>query len=133
MDKVSVYVETEVNPTEEENKVKSALNNVLGNSKICLLADQRGKTLTAHAEGQEALIKFRKLLRNDRIRDAARKVLFKSIRGNRVSFCLNKQVAFAGHISFCEETSESALGPIKFIIETEQPQQLVEWIAEKTS
>jgi predicted RNA binding protein with dsRBD fold (UPF0201 family) len=79
------------------------------------------------------LIKFRKLLRNDRIRDAARKILLKSIRGNRISFCLNKQVAFVGHISFCEETAESALGPIKFIIETEQPQQLVEWLTEKTS
>jgi predicted RNA binding protein with dsRBD fold (UPF0201 family) len=133
MDRVSVYIEAEINPTEEENKVKSALDNVIGNSKMNLVTAQRGKTLTAHAEEQVALIKFRKLLRNDRIRDAARKILFKSIRGNRISFCLNKQVAFVGHISFCEETAESALGPIKFIIETEQPQQLVEWLTEKTS
>jgi predicted RNA binding protein with dsRBD fold (UPF0201 family) len=49
-----------------------------------------------------------------------------------VSFCLNKQVAFAGHVSFSEETAESPLGPIKINIEAESPQQLVDWLAEKT-
>jgi len=47
-------------------------------------------------------------------------------------FFLNKQVAFAGHISFSEETAESPLGPIRFIIETDDPPHLVEWLAEKT-
>jgi predicted RNA binding protein with dsRBD fold (UPF0201 family) len=72
------------------------------------------------------------MFHNDRIRDAARRLLFKSIRGNMVSFCLNKQVAFAGHVSFSEETGESPLGPIKINIEAEHPQQLVDWLAEKT-
>ena len=72
------------------------------------------------------------MLRNDRIRDAARRFLFKSIRGNMISFFLNKQVAFAGHISFSEETAESPLGPIRVNIETDDTEQLVEWLAEKT-
>ena len=49
-----------------------------------------------------------------------------------IRFWLNKQVAFAGHISFCEETAESPLGPLKVTIETDNPQQLIEWLAEKT-
>ena len=132
MEKIIIYVEAEINPTEDEAKVKIAINNVLGNPAISIEPAQKSKKLVAKAEGNDSLIKLRTLLRNDRIRDAARKVLFRSIRGNRIFFCLNKQVAFAGHVSFCEENAESPLGPITFAIEAEQPQRLVEWLAEKT-
>jgi predicted RNA binding protein with dsRBD fold (UPF0201 family) len=131
MEQITIHVEIEINPTEDESKVKATLNNVLGNYTINFKTSETGTLILAQAEGQDALIKFRNLLRNDRIRDAARKVFFKSTRGNTITFCLNKQVAFAGHISFCEETAESPLGPIKFIIETEQPIQLIDWLAEK--
>jgi len=132
MVEVTVFVETEVNPTEDEDKVQTAVNNVLGNASITVKASQIGSTLTAEAKGLDSLVKLRNMLRNDRIRDASRRILFKSIRGNKISFFLNKQVAFAGHISFSEETAESPLGPIRFIIETDDPEQLVEWMAEKT-
>lgn len=132
MVEVTAFVETEVNPTEDENKVQTAVNNVLGNALITLKASQTGSTLTAEAKGLDSLIKLRNILRNDRVRDAARRILFKSIRGNEIRFFLNKQVAFAGHISFSEETAESPLGPIRFVIETNDPVQLVEWLAEKT-
>ena len=132
MVEVTVFVETEVNPTEDEDKVQAAVNNVLGNASITVKTSQIGSTLTAEAKGLDSLVKLRNMLRSDRIRDASRRILFKSIRGNKISFFLNKQVAFAGHISFSEETAESPLGPIRFIIETDDPEQLVEWIAEKT-
>jgi predicted RNA binding protein with dsRBD fold (UPF0201 family) len=132
MVEVTVFVETEVNPTEDKDKVQTAVNNILGNSSITLKASLIGSILTAEAKGLDSLVKLRNMLRNDRIRDAARRILFKSIRGNKISFFLNKQVAFAGHISFSEETAESPLGPIRFIIETDDPLQLVEWLAEKT-
>ena len=131
MEQVSVYVETEINPTEDEEKVRSAVGNFFSTSEMSFAPAQNGKTLTAKAQGQGSLTKFRDILRNDRIRDAARKMLFKSTRGNRIVFYLNKQVVFAGHVSFCEATGESPLGPIKVIIETEQPQQVIEWLAEK--
>jgi predicted RNA binding protein with dsRBD fold (UPF0201 family) len=131
MEQVSVYVETEINPTEDEEKVRCTVDNFFSTSEISFEPAQKGKTLIARAKGQGSLTKFRNLLRNDCIRDAARKMLFKSTSGNRIVFYLNKQVAFAGHISFCEATGESPLGPIKVIIETEQPQQLIEWLAEK--
>jgi hypothetical protein len=49
-----------------------------------------------------------------------------------ISFYLNKQVAFSGHVSFSEETAESPLGPIKVNVETDNPEQLIDWLAEKT-
>ncbi len=132
MVEVTVFVETEIYPTESEESVKAAVNNVLGNAIITVKSSVKGSQLTAVAKGQDSLIKLRNMMRNDRVRDASRRFLFKSIRGNMISFCLNKQVAFAGHVSFSEETAESPLGPIKFNIETENPQQVIDWLAEKT-
>lgn len=132
MAEVTVFVEAEINPTENEDNVKAAINNVLGNATITIKPSIKGCTLTAVAKGQDSLIKLRNLMRNDRIRDAARKLLFKSIRGNMISFCLNKQVAYAGHVSFSEETAESPLGPIRFNIESDNTEQLIDWLAEKT-
>ncbi len=132
MVEVTIFVEADVNPTEDEEKVRTAINNVLGNASITTKPAQTGCTLFAQAKGQDSLVKLRNLLRNDRIRDAARRLLFKSIHGKSIRFYLNKQVTFAGHVSFSEETAESPLGPIRFTIETDNASQLVEWLAEKT-
>ena len=133
MVEVKVFVEVDINPTESEDNVKVAVNNFLGDASITIKPSIKGSTLTAIAKGQDSLIKLRNLLHNDRIRDASRRLLFKSIRGNMITFCLNKQVAFAGHVSFSEETSESPLGPIRINIETDNPEQLIDWLAEKSS
>jgi predicted RNA binding protein with dsRBD fold (UPF0201 family) len=132
MVEVKISVEAEINPTEDEEKVRTAIDNVLGNPEFTVKPAVRGSTLTAQAKGQEALFKLRNIMRNDRVRDASRRILYKSTHGNTISFYLNKQVAFACHVSFSEETAESPLGPLKFTIETDNPQQLVEWLAEKT-
>jgi predicted RNA binding protein with dsRBD fold (UPF0201 family) len=131
-EEIVVHVEVEVNPTEDEEKVKTAINNIVGNSTFTSSPAFKGSILKAEAQGQEALVKLRSMLHNDRIRDAARKLLYRAIRDNKISFYLNKQVAYAGHVSFSEETKESPLGPIKVTIETCTPTQVVEWLAEKT-
>jgi uncharacterized protein len=133
MVEVAVHVEVEVNPTEDEAKVKSAINQFLGNTTFSSNKTFKGITLTADAKGLGSLLKFRTILRSDKIRDAARKLLFHAMNANRISFCLNKQVAFAGHVSFCEETAESPLGSIRVIIESDDPLQVIEWLAEKSS
>ena len=132
MGEVTVHVEAEINPTESEEKVNAAVTNILGDASIRIKPDGKIRILTAEAKGQESLVKLRNIMRGDRVRDASRKALFRSIRGNTIRFCLNKQVAFAGHISFCEETSESPLGPLRITITTDNPQQLIQWLAEKT-
>jgi predicted RNA binding protein with dsRBD fold (UPF0201 family) len=133
MEEIAIRMETEINPTEDEEKVKKAVANLFGNIPTQTKPSYKGSILTAEAKGQEALAKLRNLLRMDRVRDATRKVLFDGLRGKTISFCLNKQVAFAGHVSFSEEVAESPLGPIKVIIECENPRQLIDWLAPRTS
>jgi hypothetical protein len=132
MDEISVYVEAEINPTESEDKVKRAIENVFGNVETKVQPIYKGAILTAQSKGIETLTKLQNLLRRERIRDAARKALFEGLNGKTISFCLNKQVAYAGHISFSKETAESPLGPIKIKIKCENPRQLIDWLVSKT-
>jgi predicted RNA binding protein with dsRBD fold (UPF0201 family) len=132
MDKVNVHVEVEINPTESEEKVKRTVENIFGSIPAQIKPLHKGKLLIAEAEGLEALTKLYNLLRRERIRDAARRALFEGLSGKNISFFLNKQVAYAGHVSFSEEVAESSLGPIKVAIDSENPRELIDWLAPKT-
>ncbi len=132
MDEIKVHVEVEINPTESEEKVKIAVENIFGNIPMQIKHLHKGKLLVTEAEGMEALTKLYNLLRRERIRDAARRTLFEGLNGKTISFCLNKQVAYAGHVSFSKEVAESPLGPIKVTIECENPRELIDWLAPKT-
>ena len=133
MDEVTVYIEAEINPTESEEKVKRAVENMFGNIQAKIQPVHKGAMLTAEAKGIDALTKLYNLLRRERIRDAARGALFDGLSGKTISFCLNKQVAYAGHVSFSKEVAESPLGPIKVRIECEDPKKLIDWLAPKTA
>ena len=129
MAEVAVRVEVDIHPTESEDKVKTAVKNMFSNLSIQVKPDRVGSVLVAEGMGREALENFRAVLRRDRVRAAARKLLNANVRGNEVIFFLNKQVAFTCHISFSLESGESPLGPLKVVIETENPRELVDWLA----
>jgi predicted RNA binding protein with dsRBD fold (UPF0201 family) len=131
MEKMTVLVEAEINPTETEEKVKTAVANMFGDLSIQVKPSKVGSVLTAEAKNREALENLRNTLRRDRVRAAARKVLYKGLREKTIRFCLNKQVAFTGHVSFSQETGECPLGPIKVTIESENPRELIDWLAPK--
>jgi predicted RNA binding protein with dsRBD fold (UPF0201 family) len=131
MDEITVHVEAEVNPTESEEKVKQAIQKVFGNIPTQTKPLRKGSLLTGEAEGKDALTNFHDLLRREHIRSAARPVLFDGIEKKTINFCLNKQVAYVGHISFSKEVAESPLGPIKVKITCEDPRKLVEWLASR--
>jgi predicted RNA binding protein with dsRBD fold (UPF0201 family) len=132
MDEVSVYVEVRINPTESVDKVKRAIENIFGNIQVKVQSLYKGDLLIAEARGLESLTKLYNLLRRERIRDAARRVFFEGLDGKTIAFCLNKQVAFAGHISFSKEVAESPLGPIKIRIKCDNPRELIDWLVQKT-
>jgi predicted RNA binding protein with dsRBD fold (UPF0201 family) len=77
----------------------------------------------------EDLENLKNVLRQEAIRDAARKVLFNSVSGSSIVVYLNKQAAFAGKASFCERYDESPLGPITLTITSESPEQVIDWLA----
>ena len=132
MSEVTVTIEAEVNPTEDPEKVKAAIENHFTPSSAELLAKDRGGLLIAKANGKEGLVKFLILLKQERILTAARRVLSKGTSGGDITFCLNKQAAYMRRISFCEPLGESPLGPIKVEIKTDDPKALIDWLTPRT-
>jgi len=129
MSEVLIRAETPLNPTEDPEKVLRAIRNLLPN---CTPTISRIDERHAKFEGVarlEDLDNLKSLLRQEAIRDAARKLLFKSVSGSSIVVHLNKQAAFAGKASFCEHYDESPLGPITLTITTENPEQLIDWLA----
>jgi predicted RNA binding protein with dsRBD fold (UPF0201 family) len=132
MDEIVLQVEADINPTESEEKVKLAFENLFGDIPTQIKHAYNANILWSEVKSREPLMKFRDQLRMDRIRDAARKALFAEVKENAIKFCLNKQVAYAGHVSFSEPSAESPLGPIRVTIKTENPEQLIACLAPKT-
>jgi predicted RNA binding protein with dsRBD fold (UPF0201 family) len=133
MNNILVHVEVEINPTEDLEKVKKAVENIFGVVKFKVKSRKWGRLLIAETRGTVGLTKLYNLLRRERIRDAARKVLFSGLADNSLTFYLNKQVAYAGHISFSQQTAESPLGPINVKIHYDNPRELIEWLAPQTT
>jgi predicted RNA binding protein with dsRBD fold (UPF0201 family) len=132
MNEIVVHVEVEVNPTEDVEKVKLAVENIFGAVKFDVESRTWGNLLIAETTGTEDLTKLYNLLSREQILAAARKVFFNRMDDKSVTFCLNKQVACAGHISFCQQTGESPLGPIKVQIRCSNIRELIAWLTPKS-
>jgi len=50
-------------------------------------------------------------------------------KGDTTWFYLNKQAAFVDIIAVCEEAEESAMGPIKVILHSQDLEKVVNWLA----
>ncbi|MFQ6064016.1 MAG: RNA-binding domain-containing protein [Candidatus Bathyarchaeia archaeon] len=133
MNEIEVEIGVDVNPTEDLEKVKRAVENIFGSMELEVKPQKRGSLLIAQAKGRDGLTKFYNVLRRERIRDAARGVLFEGLSGKSITFYLNKQVAYAGHISFSKPTGESPLGPIRVRISCDEPREIIEWLAPRTT
>jgi len=126
MNNLSVHVE--VNPTEDLEKVKQAVKNIFGTVTFKVESRTWGQLLIANTTGTAGLNALRNILAREQIRAAARKVLLGGMDDNSVTFYLNKQVAYAGHVSFSQKTAESPLGPISVQISCSNPRELIKWL-----
>ena len=133
MDEISVQVEADINPTENEEKVKRAGENMFSNLEWKVKPQRQGSLLVGRGRGMDTLTKLYNLLRRERIRDAARGALYEGLNEKSIIFYLNKQVAYVGHVSFSKPVGESPLGPIKVEVECDNPREVIEWLAPRTT
>lgn len=129
--RVSVTAEAAVEPTEDEAKVERALLKLFPSTRIERIPTQEGSViLRVHGDGLDFLSNLRSLIRQERIRSAARTILIRSAyEGNRIRIYLNKQAAFMGRVSFCAPVGESPHGPVSIQIESEDLQSVVDFLA----
>jgi len=120
---LEIIIETEVNPTEDVEKIKNAILSIFPDAKFEILAGE----IVAKSSSLE---NFGKILKEERIRDAARSVLLGNLYDDEIVFSINKQVATIGKISF--SVGNAPLGDIKITIKGENLRELVDIIAPDT-
>ncbi|MGP3667885.1 MAG: RNA-binding domain-containing protein [Candidatus Bathyarchaeota archaeon] len=126
--------EVEVYPTEDIEKVKTAVENIFSYISFQVKDSYKKnvKVLIFESKDKNSLLKIREILKQEQIRDAAKKYLLENVEENKVTFYLNKQVAYIGRVSFCQPYGESPLGPIKVEVEHENPKELINWLTLKS-
>lgn len=111
-------------PTENLAKVKIAVLNVFPDARFLRDDD----VVEAEASSVDRL---RERIASQKIRDAARSVLFAGREGSAIHFGLNKQAAYVGVVSFAAKASP--LGDIEVLIEGEDTEGIIDDIAESTT
>ena len=126
---VNIQVKVNLYPTEDLEQVKVAAQKLFPIQDMRVINKEENMKVLIFKSGDiNSLSNFKAILKQDRIRTAVRRALYHSIENDEIRFYLNKQVAYAGHISICEALGESPLGPIEVKIKTDEPESLVEWI-----
>ncbi|MCS7368163.1 MAG: hypothetical protein NDF57_00355 [archaeon GBS-70-058] len=130
---IKVKAIVEVKPTEDVEKVKKALLNLMIPEKIEI--ENKGETqfIVAEGSGIESLLKLHEALKRRRILTAARNVMKQSVIGTNMIIYLNKQAAYMGYASFCQREGESPLGPITIEVICDSDNEINELIDILTS
>ena len=120
--KVSAYCT--INASEDVNKVRTSLSNVLTDMDEKLTGD----SLIANSSNYESLTKIYETMRSRRSKSAYRKHLLRNMTNDSTWFYLNKQAAFVDVIALCDEADESPLGPIKVVLHSKNIEDVIDWL-----
>ncbi len=124
-----VEVEAYVYPTEEVEKVKKAMLNLIPELEFEAFEKGDRVLLTGKTRSKKALQRLYELFRGQAILDTARDFLEEGYFGEEIIIRVNKQAAYAGVVNFNEECP---LDPITIVIKTKDPQRLMRWLAPRT-
>ena len=120
--KVSAYCT--INASEDVNKVRTSLSNVL----IDMDEKLTGDSLVANSNNYESLTKIYETIRSRKTKSAYRRHLMRNMTEDSTWFYLNKQAAFADVTVLCDEADESPLGPIKVVLHSTNIEDVIEWL-----
>ena len=124
-----IEVSVPVYPSEDINKVKQAVSNLITTPNFNEIQINGITYLTCVLEGLSELDKLREMMKKERIQNAARRLLRKDRSRDTLVFFLNKQAAYVGRLSFSDPAGESPLGPIRFKIVSTDIDLIIDWIA----
>jgi len=110
-------------PSEDSEKIRIAIRNIFPDAEL----REEGGFITGRAQSLE---RFAEILRDSRIRDAARSQILRKKRGGKSVFWLNKQVAFVGKVNFVEKNI--VLGAIEVSFSDDDLDREIDAIAPST-
>ena len=122
--KTTIQVFCQINPSEDPDKVKIAVNNIFPDIKLETFDTEIiGKTTNF-----SSLSQISKSIHEKNIKNAYQRILKNNNDGESTWFYLNKQAAFVNTVALCSEANESSLGPIKVILRSNDIEQVIESI-----
>ena len=108
-----IRVKAELHPTEDPEKVIQAITNLFGD--IQLNHDTENNIITGKITEISQLKDLRNRIAQDRIKATMYNTLSRWTKDDYLSFGLNRQAAYAGHVSL-NLTNEDPMGPIQIQI-----------------
>jgi uncharacterized protein len=120
---LEIIVQTYVNPSEDLEKVTSAIRNIFPDAKVIL----KDSKIQFSTKKLEELKKIKDQIRSRSTISVLKKVLYNNQHMNITWFLLNKQASFSGVVVIVEEEHESPLGPIKITIKNQDIEETINW------
>ena len=120
----SITIHAPVNISEDSEKVRQAVSNVLPFDEISV----EESFVSAKSDDIASLEKIYETIHSKHFENIYRRNLEQNIDNNTSWFYLNKQAAFAGNIAICKEEDESPLGPIKITLKSSNIERLIDWL-----
>ncbi|HXS60104.1 MAG TPA: RNA-binding domain-containing protein [Candidatus Sulfopaludibacter sp.] len=120
---LEIIVQTYVNPSEDLEKVTSAIRNIFPDAKVIL----KDSKIQFSTKKLEELKKIKDQIRSRSTISVLKKVLYNNQHMNITWFLLNKQASFSGVVVIVEEEDESPLGPIKITIKNQDIEETINW------
>ncbi len=108
----TIRISCRLNPTESPEKVRKALTNMFGEIEVV----EADGEFTAELDDYLLLRELRSRIATDKIRDTLSNILTRWAEDDLLSFGLNRQAAYNGHVSLTLE-NEDPMGPINVVIE----------------
>ena len=111
----------EINPSEDPEKVKLAVNNIFPDLRL----EMTDTDITGKSNNIQILSQISKSIHEKNIKKTYQRILKNNSNSDSSWFYLNKQAAFANTVALCSEANESSLGPIKVILRSNDIEQVI--------
>ena len=122
--KTTIQVFCQVNPSEDPEKIKHAVNNIFPDMELEISDTQ----ITGRTNNFSVLSPISKSIHEKNIKKTYHRILKNNSDNDSTWFYLNKQAAFVNTVALCSEANESSLGPIKVVLRSNDIEQVVESI-----
>lgn len=123
--KCKIKAKARINPTEDMDKVITAISNILKFDEL-----EIGEDYVTATGGTDSILDLRESLKSRKIRDTAQKIFLKGREDEIIKFSLNKQAALMSTPNFVEGEM-SAMGDIEVTIETDDTEKFIQWMTAK--
>ena len=119
--KTTIQIFCEINPSEDPEKVKLAVNNIFPD----LTLEITDTDITGKSNNVQILSQISKSIHENNIKKTYQRILKNNSNSDSSWFYLNKQAAFVNTVALCSEANESSLGPIKVILRSNDIEQVI--------